>query len=271
MPELPEVETIRRDLQGLIKGKIISSVKIMEPRSVKNDPDLFKKMLSGSCFVGVGRKGKLLIMELSSGAFLLARLGMTGQLIYEPKHLATKHTRVAIGFKDSSKLLFNDIRQFGYFFLATKEEKDSIMKRIGIDPLDERFDLDYFKNLISNKKGALKAFLLNQKYVSGIGNIYADEICFDSRIRPDRDVSSLDDREIKMLYNSIIGILKLAIKNRGTTFSDYVDARGKRGKFSTHLKVYGKEKESCARCKTKSIKKIRLAGRSTRFCKLCQK
>lgn len=270
MPELPEVETIRRDLQGSIKGEIISSVKIMEPRSVKNNPDLLKKMLSKSRIIDVGRKGKLLILELSSGYFLLVRLGMTGQLIYNPEYAATKHTRVEIVFKDGSKLFFNDIRKFGYVFLASKEEKDSITKRIGIDPPDKRFDLDHFKKLIGNKKGTLKAFLLDQKYVSGIGNIYADEICFDSKIRPDRDITNLNDRDIKILYNSIIRILDHAIKNRGTTFSDYVDASGKKGGFSRYLKVYGKEKDDCARCKTRSIKKTRIAGRSTRFCELCQ-
>lgn len=270
MPELPEVETIRGDLQRSIKGKMISSVKIMEPRSVKNNQDLFKKMLPESRIVDVGRKGKLLIMELSNGYSLLVRLGMTGQLIYNPEYAATKHTRVMVVFKDGSKLFFNDIRKFGYVFLASKEEKDSITKRIGIDPLDKRFDLDHFRSLISDKKGTLKAFLLNQKYVSGIGNIYADEICFDSKIRPDRNIASLNDRDIKILYNSIIGILDHAIKSRGTTFSDYVDASGKKGSFSRYLKVYGKEKDDCARCKTRSIKKARVAGRTTRFCELCQ-
>jgi len=271
MPELPEVETIKRDLQKLIIKRTISSVDVIEPKSIRNRSSFFKKKLTGSHFVSIGRKGKLLIMELSSSDFLLARLGMTGQLIYCQKNLPGKHTRVAINFQNGSKLFFNDIRKFGYLFLATKLEKDSILKNIGIDPLDNGFNLGYFKDLIGNKKGALKAFLLDQKMVSGIGNIYADEICFDSRLKPDKNIRNLNDNEVKRLYNSIIKILDLAIKKRGTTFSDYVDASGKKGRFFDCLKVYGKEKNECARCKIKSIKKIKVAGRSTRFCEYCQK
>lgn len=270
MPELPEVETIRKDLQKLIRGKMISFVEVIEQGSVKNDPDLFKKTLQRSCFVDIGRKGKLLVMELSNGAFLLVRLGMTGQLIYKPEYAMTKHTRVVINFEDNSKLFFNDIRKFGSLSIAMESDKNSTLDRMGIDLLDKRFTFAYFKSIVKNKKGAVKAFLLNQKYVSGIGNIYADEICFDSKIRPDRNIASLNDRDIKILYNSIVRILDHAIKSRGTTFSDYVDASGKKGSFSRYLKVYGKEKDDCARCKTRSIKKTKVAGRSTRFCELCQ-
>jgi formamidopyrimidine-DNA glycosylase len=271
MPELPEVETIRKDLKKMIVGKMISAVDIIEPRSVRNKPDLFKRILRKNSFADMKRKGKLLIMELSGGNSLLVRLGMTGQLIYGSGYVPTKHTRAIIGFEDGSKLFFNDIRKFGSLFAATDPEKDLILRRIGIDPLDKRFSLEYFKALIKNKKRTLKAFLLDQGSVSGIGNIYADEICFDSKLKPGRNISGLNDMDIEMLYNSIIRILHLAIKNRGTTFSDYVDASGKKGRFSGHLKVYGKEKDDCARCKTRSIKKIRVAGRSTRFCELCQK
>jgi len=271
MPELPEVETIRKDLKKMLIGKMISAVDIIEPRSVRNEAGLFKRILRKNYFTDMKRKGKLLIMELSGGNSLLVRLGMTGQLIYGSGHIPTKHTRVIISFKDGSKLLFNDIRKFGSLFAATDPEKDLILKRIGIDPLDKQFSLEYFKAMIKNKKKTLKAFLLDQGSVSGIGNIYADEICFDSKLKPGRNTAGLNDMDIEMLYNSIIGILHLAIKNRGTTFSDYVDASGKKGRFSEHLKVYGKEKDDCARCKTRSIKKIKIAGRSTRFCGLCQK
>lgn len=271
MPELPEVETIRKDLKKMIIGNTISCVDIIEPRSVRSAPSYLEKIMSGSRFTDIKRKGKLLIMELSNGHSLLVRLGMTGQLIFKPMQTPTKHTRVVISFDNGSKLFFNDIRKFGSFRIATENEKDHVLKHIGIDPLDRKFTLPLFKNIIRNKKRSLKAFLLDQKYVSGIGNIYADEICFDSKMKPDRNMAGLNDREAGMLYNSIIRILSLAIKNRGTTFSNYVDARGKKGGFSRYLKVYGKEKNVCASCRMKSIRKITLAGRSTRFCKLCQK
>lgn len=270
MPELPEVETIRKDLVKMIIGKKISSVDIMETRSVKNRPLFFKKNLTDKHFISVKRKGKLLFIGLSSGRYLLVRLGMTGQLIYGPERCPTKHTRVIFRLKDNSSLFFNDIRKFGFLFLATKHEKDAVLDNIGIDPLDHGFTLKHFRGILKDRRGTLKAFLLDQHIISGIGNIYADEICFRSGLRPDGKIENLTDKKIKKLYNDIREILSLAIKHRGTTFSDYVDARGNKGSFIKMLMVYQKEKECCRKCKERSIRKIVTAGRSTRYCENCQ-
>lgn len=271
MPELPEVETIRKDLKKMIIKKTISSVDIMETRSIRSKTSFFKKDLVGNHFVSVERKGKLLIMELSNGNYLLIRLGMTGQLVYGSEHSPTKHTRAVIRFKDGSSLLFNDIRKFGSLNLASDLEKRAILGKIALDPLDRRFTLEHLRNILKNKRGVIKAFLLDQKTISGIGNIYADEICFKSGLRPDGKIENLADKDIKKLYNDIKEILSLAIKYRGTTFSDYVDARGEKGTFVKLLKVYQREKEYCKKCKARSIKKIVAAGRSTRYCENCQK
>lgn len=252
MPELPEVETIRKDIERLAIGKTISAADVIEPRSVRNKPPYFKKCLTGGHFVKMERKGKLLIMELSNGNFLLARLGMTGQLIYSREHLPAKHLRAMIRFEDGSILSFNDIRKFGYLFLATCAEKDSIASKIGMDPLDQGFSPDHFRSLLENKKGILEAFLLDQKIISGIGNIYADEICFRSKLKPDRKIESLNDKDIKKLYNSTIEIISLAVKHRGTSFSDYVDAEGKKENYIKRLNVYQREKEHCKNCRKRS-------------------
>lgn len=270
MPELPEVETIRKGLSKLILGKIIARVEILKPRLVKYDTNGFVNKLTGKSVADIQRKGKVIFMRLSSGDFLIARLGMTGQLVFGKGNIKEKHARVIIGFKDTSRLVFNDTREFGYLHLADPQEKKRIEEKIGIDALDPKFNYEYLKYILRNRNGMIKAFFLDQKKISGIGNIYADEICFDAKIRPNRKIQSLNDTEIKKLYNSIIRILKLSVEKKGTTFSDYVDASGNKGEFQHYLKIYKKEGKPCSRCGG-FIKKTRLAGRSTRYCESCQK
>lgn len=272
MPELPEVETIKRDLEKEIVGKKIIGVDIFQRKSIKNSPNKFKKELKNNFVAGIQRKGKLLIFEFKERkSCLLIHLGMTGQLIYNKREKKNKHTRILIYFKDRSKLRFNDMRRFGYMKMAGQKEKNKALERMGIDLLDEKFTFGKFKNSLKNRNGALKTTLLNQKIIAGIGNIYADEICFLAKINPSRKINTLNDKDAKRLYNSIGSIIELAIEHRGTTFSDYVDARGQKGKFLKLLKVYKKEGEKCLCCKKTLIKKVRIAGRATRYCKNCQK
>ena len=272
MPELPEVETIRKDLEKEIVGKKIIRVEIFQKKSIKNRLNKFKKELKNNFITSVQRKGKLLIFELKkTKKHLLVHLRMTGQLIYNKKEKKNEHTGALIYFKDGSILHFNDIRRFGYMKVVDQKEKNKIIDNLGIDLLDKKFTFGKFKNLLKNRNGMLKAMLLNQKMIAGIGNIYADEICFLAKLNPSRKIDSLDDKETKTLYNSIRNIIRLAIKHRGTTFSNYVDAMGQKGKFSKFLKVYKKEGQKCSCCKKTVIEKAKMAGRSTRYCKNCQR
>jgi formamidopyrimidine-DNA glycosylase len=287
MPELPEVETIRKDLIKKIIGKKIIAIKVIQKKSIKNSPNKFIKALQNNYIINIKRKGKFLIFELNNKNYLLVHLRMTGQLIYKldlstyaqnalarfhfAKKVHNKHSRVILYFEDKSELYFNDTRRFGYLQISNKREKNEIMKKIGIDAINKKFNFRVLKILLKNKNRILKTILLDQKIIAGIGNIYTDEICFDAKLNPKRKANELDDKELKRLYNSIRKILALSIKHRGTTFSDYVDASGKKGNFAKFLKVYGREKENCKKCGKKSIQKTKLAGRTTRFCRNCQK
>lgn len=272
MPELPEVETIRKDLKKKIIGKKIIDIKVVQKKSIKNSADKFIKALRNNYVVNIMRKGKLLVLELNNENYILIHLRMTGQLVYKlDLSLAQNHTRAILCFEDKSELYFNDLRRFGYLQIADRKEKDKIINKTGVDAISKNFNLGVLKKLFRNKKRTLKSVLLDQKIIAGIGNIYADEICFDARLNPSRKVNGLNDKEFKRLYNSIRNILRLAIKHRGTTFSDYIDTSGRKGNFAKFLKVYGREKENCKNCKEKSIKRIKLAGRTTRYCEQCQK
>ncbi|MDF1498142.1 MAG: bifunctional DNA-formamidopyrimidine glycosylase/DNA-(apurinic or apyrimidinic site) lyase [Patescibacteria group bacterium] len=272
MPELPEVETIKRDLENNVIRKTITSVQVLKNNSVKNSVQTFKNILRFNQIKNIERKGKYLAFEFKKDHnFLIIHLRMTGQLIYSKKDIQNKHTRVIIHFKDHSKLYFNDIRRFGYLQIVNKKDKELIFDKLGIDPTDKGFTYEFLNTILKSKKSSLKSVLLNQNIISGIGNIYADEICFDAKLKPYRKTNALNPKEVLRLFNSIRKILDLAIKHRGTSFSDYVDANGKMGNFTKHLKVYKKERERCANCNNYSITKLKIAGRMTRFCKNCQR
>lgn len=273
MPELPEVETIKRGLEKTVIGKKITGIEIMQKRSIRNSKAEFIKKLKGRIIEKMERKGKFIAIKLKNkGLYLIIHLGMTGQLVYaKDKKSINKHLRVSISLTDSSKIYFNDIRRFGYLKLAGSKEKEKIFANLGIDPLNKDFTLRNFGSIFKNRKMILKPILLNQKLIAGIGNIYADEICFDAELKPNRKADSLKNEEIKRLYESIKKVLNLAIKHRGTTFRDYVDAGGNKGEFIKFLKVYKKENQECKKCKNRIIEKIKLAGRSTRYCRKCQR
>lgn len=285
MPELPEVETIKNDLSKRILGKKIMNIKISKPKIIKSNLANFRKSLSGSYFKKIDRVGKLMIFTLSrDDKYLLVHLKMTGQLIYVSKNkiipgghnypkvdkLPNKFSHIIFTFTDKSKLFYNDIRQFGYMKIVNEKELGEVLSRFGIDPINSKFKKSDFLKVIEDKKANIKAFLLNQKYITGIGNIYADEILFDSRIRPSRNIKSLTRKEKEKLYLSIKKILKKAIKRRGTTFSNYVDGRGGKGNFTKLLKVYQREGKKCFKCR-KKIKRTRITGRGTHYCSNCQK
>ncbi len=288
MPELPEVETIRRDLEKKILNKKISKIKVIDPKIKKIGTLLPVNFLIGHKIKKADRIGKLLIFCLDTGYFLLVHLKMTGQLIYQnkketisgghktkisfvfPKKGKNKYTRLIVYFQDGAKLFFNDLRKFGYARIVNKKELDKIKRGFGPEPGKNNFTLKNFQKIFRNKKTSVKAVLLNQKNVAGIGNIYADEILFASKIMPGRKANLLLKKEIANIFKNTQKIIKKAVKWRGTTFGDYVDGRGQKGNFSRFLEIYGREEKKCRVC-GKKIKKIKLAGRGTRFCPECQK
>ena len=287
MPELPEVQTIVDDLNKTILNKKIKRVEIRLPRIVKGSNKDFANTLKNNSFQKISRWGKFVIIQLTQGnKYLLVHLRMTGQIIYidkkkiivgghsvetNPFDLPHKQTHLIIYFQDQSKLFYNDQRQFGFWQIVSSAELKKLQNRLGLDPLGNEFTLLNFKKLFINKKGAIKAFLLNQEYIAGLGNIYVDESLFRAHILPFRKINTLTEKEIKELHQSIKDILNLSLKYRGTTFNNYVDAQGHKGNFTKFLKVYGKEGQKCSRCRKGIIKKIKVAGRGTRYCPYCQK
>lgn len=293
MPELPEVETVRRDLVAHLLGKKIKTVTVLNRKTVNPNPEDFIKILSGSFFIDISRRGKLLIFKLKKAdTYLLVHLKMTGQLIYLAKdsqvsgghslsshsfekavggELPNKYTRAFITFADKSNLFFNDLRKFGYMKLVGQKELDAfILKNYGPEPLEAEFSLNEFLAKLKTKRRNIKAVLLDQKLVAGLGNIYVDEVLFAAGVRPMRLASSVTKSEATKIHKEIIKILTLAIKHRGTTFSNYVDSKGKRGNFSSLLQVYGRGKEKCLKCSS-AIIKTKIAGRGTHYCENCQK
>jgi len=299
MPELPEVETIRLDLvNDLLKKKIIT-LKILSPKTVKNTKSFFLKQLLNNSFEDISRRGKLLYFKIKGGDnYLLIHLKMTGQLIYlkgKKKiagghslalisndkrtsfiqdvggELPNRYTRVFFLFEDEAQLFFNDLRRFGYLKIVNKKELDQILeKNYGPEPLTKNFNKEYLFNIFKNRQRSIKSLLLDQKIVAGLGNIYVDESLFLAGILPDRLAKELKIEEIDKLVKSVNSIIKLAIKNRGTTFKDYRDASGKQGNFSQYLRVYGRAGEKCFKCGG-IIEKKKHAGRGTHYCLKCQK
>jgi len=307
MPELPEVETIRRDLAASLVNRKIISLNVLSPKSVSLSVALFCSALVGRQIKTVERRGKLLMFKLSPLSaklkisrkivydYLLIHLKMTGQLIYldGPKKIAgghslsktdatgfqaavggelpNKHTRVIFNFSGGRQLFFNDLRKFGYLKLVTEAERQELLSRnYGPEPLTSEFTLAALSQIFKSKTAKVKALLLNQKLIAGLGNIYVDESLYLSGIDPRRLGGSLKTLEIKKLHSAINKIIRQAIKRRGTTFSDYVDSRGRSGNFSRLLKVYGRNGEKCANC-GRLILKIKVAGRGTHYCQHCQK
>ncbi|MEI7620706.1 MAG: bifunctional DNA-formamidopyrimidine glycosylase/DNA-(apurinic or apyrimidinic site) lyase [Candidatus Falkowbacteria bacterium] len=292
MPELPEVETIKRDLVSRVLGKKINAVIVLAPKTVFPAPPKFKSLLTGQSFVGIDRIGKLLIFSLSDQKhFLLVHLKMTGQLIYSfhkeliagghslkaeslvgyvGGELPNRSTRAYFTLSDQSQLFFNDQRRFGYLKIVESGDLDNIKLKYGIEPLTPGFTKLNFIKAIGKREKNIKALLLDQSLISGLGNIYVDEALFAAGIRPSRRARSLSKAEIERLYSVIEVLIKKAIKYRGTTFNNYLDAQGKKGSFVSKLQVYGRNKQTCLKCGG-IIEKVKIAGRGTHFCSHCQK
>ncbi len=288
MPELPEVETVRLQLLYRIKDKTVTSVTIHNLKSVGGSPTI-KKRLVGKTIAHIDRIGKLLILSFADepNLFLLAHLKMTGQFFYvdangsvvggghsmspaESYNLPNRHTRVSFQFTDGSTLHFNDMRMFGYIKLATAAEVATARAKFGPEPIHEAFDVDWFSAALKRKTAAIKATLLDQSFIAGLGNIYVDEALWWAGIRPTRRSNRLTKAETTQLATYAGKVMNDSIAMGGTTFQHFVDAEGNKGNYTNSLQVFGKQNTPCPRCST-LIKKIRCAGRGTHYCPGCQK
>ena len=271
MPELPEVETIRRFLKKHILNNEISAVNIKLDKIVQEDKKLFIKHLKKTSITDIKRQGKYFIFVLSNGYYLIIHLKMSGQILYVPHEAEIiKHIHVIISFKNSDfDLRFKDVRQFGYMLtLKSSELQKYLQKRIGSDILDVK--LSEFKQTLKSKHRIIKSLLLDQKLYAGIGNIYANEALFIAGIHPASKSSNLSDNQISKLYIAIQEVLKLAIKLGGSSIGDYVLPDNSIGSFQKRHKIYQKDGQACPVCKT-NIQCIKQGGRSTWYCPKCQK
>ncbi|MBI2042518.1 MAG: DNA-formamidopyrimidine glycosylase [Candidatus Nealsonbacteria bacterium] len=242
MPELPEVETIRRQLAGKIIGK----------------------KLEGKKITGVRRRAKVLMIDFSDGSSLIFHFKLTGQLIFNGE--PSKHTRHIFKFGDGSRLIFNDARKFGWW----KELKNTQDLEMSFGPEALEISGKEFQSRLQKRPNAkIKPLLMDQKFIAGIGNIYSDEILFAAKVHPLRRVKTLNDKEIKLIHQNIKKILTRAIQRRGTTEQSYRDAYGRAGEYAKHLEVYRREGEKCYRCGGK-IKRLKIRGRSAHYCPNCQ-
>lgn len=285
MPELPEVETIRQDLLSRIRNQKITEVIVRLPKSIRGGVEEFQNILTHNTVDEIDRTGKLLQFVLREhDRVLLLHLKMTGQLLYQhgtdfaagghpfpafSEPLPNKYTHIEFGFANGGRLFFNDLRQFGYMQLVTPEQRRDIVGQYGLEPLRDEYTFESLQKAFK-RRGVLKVILLDQRIFSGLGNIYADEVCFAAGVRPDRRVETLTEAEQYQLFLAMPVILTDALAHRGTSFRDYRDSEGREGGYAKFLKVYGREGEPCLRCGT-SIEKMRLAGRGTHFCPRCQK
>lgn len=243
MPELPEVETIRRQLSQKIIGK----------------------KLDGKVITGLRRRAKILIIDFDDGSSLLIHLKMTGQLIFNGK--PGKHTRHVFKFSDGSYLIFNDARKFGWWRVVKNTKKIEQ----GFGPEATEIGLADFRKILGKRPNSkIKPLLMDQKFVAGIGNIYSDEILFAAKVNPLRQVKTLKDEEVRSIHQNISKILEEAIKYKGSSVENYLDACGEKGDYAKRHKVYQKEGEKCPRCGV-IIKRLKLGGRSAHFCPVCQK
>lgn len=300
MPELPEVETIRLGLQKYIVGKTIEDVEVRLKKLVSGDT----RSIIGAKVVDVRRFGKGLVIDLDNGYSIAIHIKLTGQLIYQDEkvskvsnvskgkiggELPNKWTHVIFKFKvqseklkvkeENSYLYYNDLRQFGWIKIveSSKLNDEGFFRDLGPEPFvgqassgQAHLSLELFKQIVSKSNLAIKVLLMDQKKISGVGNIYANDALFEAKIDPRRKAKDLSESEIKKLYDAMLKVLKDGLKYGGATEINFVNVLGQEGGYQNHFLVYGREGEQCRVCKT-PIKKIKLSGRGTYFCPKCQK
>lgn len=288
MPELPEVETVRRGLDKLIIDKIIKGETHDFPKGFPNTPADVANFLIGAKITAVRRRAKVLLIDLNTHYTLVIHLKMTGQLVYRSREqkfgaghpnasligeLPDKTTRVALEFSDGSKLFFNDQRKFGWMRLMPTIEVPNIdfMKKVGPEPLEaDTTSKTFIERIRRRNNTTIKAALLDQTVIAGVGNIYADESLWSAKIHPATRVKNITDDQLVVLFDELRKVLKMALEKGGSTDKNYVNAEGKKGSYIDFARVFRREGQPCPRCGT-TIEKTRLAGRGTHYCPVCQK
>jgi len=274
MPELPEIETVKRTLTPLLSGRRINGLDVRRADVIKHpDAAAFISGVSAHRVTGLSRRGKYLCLHLDNGAMLAAHLRMTGRLVSAaPGDPCRPHTHVIFHMDDGRELRFSDVRRFGCLWLIASGEADDFtgMGKLGLEPLTEDFCAAYLEERLSQRRLAVKQGILDQAVVAGLGNIYADEALFAAALRPERPCSSLSRAEWRALAAAIPPVLEQAIEHNGTTFSDYLDGKGRAGENQRFLKVYQCGGRTCLRCGA-VIVKTRVGGRGTCYCPECQK
>jgi formamidopyrimidine-DNA glycosylase len=282
MPELPEVETIRRQLSLELVGKKIAKVDVLREKSFGGDA----RKMKGWIVDEVGRKAKVIEISFKGiNVVMIIHLKMTGQLVFVDgkkrvagghptadwiKELPSKHTRVVIDFTNGSKLFFNDMRVFGWMRLVDKEKYEKEIRKTAPDVTDKEFSLQYFSDLVKKTNKAVKLLLVDQEKIGGVGNIYANDALYLAKVMPNRKANSLSNLEIINLLASIREVINKGIKYGGASAANYVDTKGMGGTYQEHFLVYQKDGEKCNKCGGK-IQKMKIGGRGTFFCPKCQK
>lgn len=289
MPELPEVETVRRGLSELLPGLVVATVTHDTPKSFPNADADIQHFFIGAAVTAVRRRAKVLLIDLSTHYTVVTHLKMTGQLVFRNANvrfgaghpsdslvgdLPDRSTRVIIEFTNGAKLFFNDQRKFGWMRLLPTSEVLNIdfMQKVGPEPLEAGFTWPVMRaRLLRRKNTNIKAALLDQTVIAGIGNIYADESLWGAKIHPSIRVGSLSDKDFIALHHALLEVLRLSIEKGGSTDKNYVNAEGKRGSYLTFANVFRREGQDCPRHPGTKIIKLRVAGRGTHICPKCQK
>lgn len=286
MPELPEVETVRRGLSELIVGKVVASESHDTEKGFPNTQSDVHAFLVGATITAVRRRAKVLMIDLSTDYSLVIHLKMTGQLVFVGEtrfgaghpndslvnELPDKSTRVTLGFADGTMLFFNDQRKFGWMRLMPTIEIPNIdfMQRVGPEPLSQEFTAkDFMQRFERRGRTNIKAALLDQSVVAGVGNIYADESLWGAKIHPKRLVNTITEQEFELLFHEMRDVMNLAVEKGGSSNHTYVNAEGKKGSYMDFARAFRREGLPCPRCGT-TIEKLRVAGRGTHICPYCQ-
>ncbi|RLL47891.1 DNA-formamidopyrimidine glycosylase [Oceanobacillus piezotolerans] len=274
MPELPEVETIRKTLENFVIGKTIEEVQVFWPKIIKHPDDInhFKQILIGQTIQKMGRRGKFLLFYLNDYV-LISHLRMEGKYrVVHQDDPINKHTHVIFRFNNGEELRYNDVRKFGTMHVYPRGEElnHPPLDKLGPEPFDDAFTFDYFYSKLKRTERSIKAVLLDQTVVTGLGNIYVDETLFRAGVYPTKIANKLTKQEIERIRMEAIETLKEAVLQGGTTIRSYVNGQGEMGMFQQDLFVYGQENKACRNC-GQPIVKIRVAGRGTHVCNQCQR
>jgi formamidopyrimidine-DNA glycosylase len=274
MPELPETETIARDLDASVRGAVIDDVKVTHADVLREvDARTLRRRVTGAIIERAWRRAKLIVLDLSTGDRIVVQPRFTGALLMDDGNLPEperRYTAVAFRLTESLTLRYRDIRRLGTLALMRRERFDAYVSALGVEPLDSAFTPAHLSSRLRGSRQAIKKVLMDQRTIAGVGNIYANEALWRAMIDPSRAAGTLSSGEIARLHREIVDVLRESIEARGTSFRDYRDARGERGRFAEQLRAYGRDGQPCLRCGRRLIGTHAIDGRMTVLCAHCQ-